>query len=187
MIYWQQILGLFIFKANQFIDNFRISLRKYYAQIPCYAHYILLFTDIQYLYFPDSWFFQTPVNLTVWPAATNHVITMCCSGMRCHMKTCSCVCMRCRNCDDCSHPFGIGMGSVVAGTIAGKSVCLFASVFYVPSKARSFRDGTPINCPLDVELGKYIVLAGNRTPGRRVAFHHATAVRSLFTKFTALF
>ena len=38
-------------------------------------------------------------------------------------------------------------------------------VFNVPSTARSFRDATPIYCPLavakDVKLDKYTVLTGN--------------------------
>ena len=41
------------------------------------------------------------------------------------------------------------------------------------SIARSFRDGTPIY--KDVKLGKYTVPIENRTPGRRVAVHYATA------------
>ena len=52
-------------------------------------------------------------------------------------------------------------------------ICLFCLfVFYVPSTARSFRDGTPI--AKDVKLGKYTIPTGNRTPGRRVAVHYAT-------------
>ena len=53
-------------------------------------------------------------------------------------------------------------------------LCLF--VFYVPSTARSFRDGTPhlLSLAKDVELGKYTVSTGNRTPGRRVAVQYAT-------------
>ena len=54
--------------------------------------------------------------------------------------------------------------------------CLF--VFYVPSTARSFRDGTPIYCPLrrtDVKLGKYTIPTWNRTPGHRLAVHYTTA------------
>ena len=50
-------------------------------------------------------------------------------------------------------------------------------VFNVPSTARSFRDGTPIYCPLrkDVKLDKYTIPTGNRTPGRRMAVHYVTA------------
>ena len=44
-------------------------------------------------------------------------------------------------------------------------------VFYVSSIARSFRDH--ILSFADVELGKYAVPTGNRTPGRRVAVHYA--------------
>ena len=49
-------------------------------------------------------------------------------------------------------------------------------VFYVPSTGRSFRDGTPtlLSLAKDVKLGKYTVLTGNRTPGRRVAVHYIT-------------
>ena len=58
----------------------------------------------------------------------------------------------------------------------GDLVCWLV-VFYVPSTARSFRDGTPIYCPLRRTWSSvfYAVPTGNRTPGRRVAFHYTTA------------
>ena len=59
-------------------------------------------------------------------------------------------------------------------------------MFYVPSTAWSFRDGTPIYCPVkDVKLGKYIVPTRNRTPGGRVAVHSA-ALRKLHNKIKLL-
>ena len=50
--------------------------------------------------------------------------------------------------------------------------CLFVGylvAFYVPSTARSFRDGAPINCPFRRTWSSV------NTPGRRVAVHYATA------------
>ena len=55
-------------------------------------------------------------------------------------------------------------------------VCLF--VFDVPSTARSFRElGHPhlLSLAKDVKLNKYTVPTRNRTPGRRMAVHYATA------------
>ena len=52
-------------------------------------------------------------------------------------------------------------------------------VFYAPSTARSFRDGTPIyllSLAKDVKLCFYTVPTGNRTPDGRVAVHYTTAV-----------
>ena len=46
--------------------------------------------------------------------------------------------------------------------------------FFVPSTARSFRDGTP-QFTKDMKLGISTVPTGNRTPGRRVAVHYTTA------------
>ena len=56
------------------------------------------------------------------------------------------------------------------------NTCLFIYVgwlvvFNVPSTARSFRDGTP----MDVKLNKYTVPTGNRTLGRRMAVNYVTA------------
>ena len=49
-------------------------------------------------------------------------------------------------------------------------------LFYVPSTERSFRDDTPIYCPLQrTQSLVFTVPSGNRTPGRRVAVHHTTA------------
>ena len=58
--------------------------------------------------------------------------------------------------------------------------------FYVPSTARSFRDSYPFFLSLtkDVKLGKYTVPIGNRTPGRRVAVHYATAAPRQLNRFT---
>ena len=56
-------------------------------------------------------------------------------------------------------------------------VLVFLFVFYVPSTARSFRDGTHLlSLAKEVALGKYTVPTGNRTPGRRVAVYYATSV-----------
>ena len=66
--------------------------------------------------------------------------------------------------------------SLAAYVLKTGFVCLF--VFYVPSTARSLRDGTPIYCPL---LGKYTVPSGKRTLGRRMAVHYVTtAPRRLY-------
>ena len=50
-------------------------------------------------------------------------------------------------------------------------------VFYGPSTARLFRDGTPIYCPLRRTWSSVLntVPTGNRIPGRRVAVHYTTA------------
>ena len=48
-------------------------------------------------------------------------------------------------------------------------------VFNVPSTARSFRDGTPIYCPLRRTWSSINTL-GNWTRGRRMAVHYVTAV-----------
>ena len=49
-------------------------------------------------------------------------------------------------------------------------------VFYVPSTARSFRNGTPhlLSLTKNVKHGKYTVPTGSRTPGHSVAAHYAT-------------
>ena len=49
--------------------------------------------------------------------------------------------------------------------------------FYVPSTARSFRDGTPNSLSLakDVKLCIYTVPTRKQTPGGRVAVHYITA------------
>ena len=72
--------------------------------------------------------------------------------------------------------------SIVVGTVCLSNipftrsfflfVCMF--MFNVPSTARSFRDGIPFIAK-DEKLGKYTVPTGNRTLGRRVAVHYATA------------
>ena len=48
-------------------------------------------------------------------------------------------------------------------------------MFYVPWTARSLRDPHLLSLAKDVELGKYTVPIGNRTPGSRMAVHYATA------------
>ena len=53
-------------------------------------------------------------------------------------------------------------------------------LFYVPSTARSFRDGTPI--AKDVKLGFYTVPTGNRTPGHRLAVHYTTTAPCKLTQ-----
>ena len=59
-------------------------------------------------------------------------------------------------------------------------------MLYVPSTARSFRDGTPTYCPLwrTWSSGFYTVPTGNWTPGHRVAAHYTTAApRQLHSRF----
>ena len=48
-------------------------------------------------------------------------------------------------------------------------------VFYVPSTARSFRDGTPIYCPLRRTWSSVNTPFRESNPGRRVAVHYTTA------------
>ena len=52
------------------------------------------------------------------------------------------------------------------------SIRCWLVVFYLPSTAKSFRDGAPIYCLMQ---SFYTVSIGNRTPGRRVAVHYTTA------------
>ena len=51
---------------------------------------------------------------------------------------------------------------------------LVGCVFYVPLTARSFRDGTPIYCPLQ-RRRSLVNTTGNQTPGRRMPVHYSTA------------
>ena len=74
-------------------------------------------------------------------------------------------------------------------TICGKPRVGWLVVFYVPSTARSFRDGIPhlLSLAQDEKLGKYTVPTGNRTPGRRVVVHYSTAAqRQLRNQLRAL-
>ena len=55
--------------------------------------------------------------------------------------------------------------------------CCWLVVFYVPSTARSFRDGTPIYCPFSVPCeGREARFPHESNPDRCVAVHYTTAV-----------
>ena len=61
----------------------------------------------------------------------------------------------------------------------GQLLNLFICVLrHFNSKAIYIRHPHLLSPPKDVKLGKYTVLTGNRTPGRRVAVHYATAAPS---------